>query len=237
MTTFPFGYKRPPGGGEQGMGTMLTWSQMMTMTTVSRLHPEVRRRFKALIEYAATKGVPLGCGTGWRVQPNPPPPGFAKPGNSWHESCPVNPVSNTALAVDTVPQSSWDWMERNSRPYGLRTFRYVNNEPWHIQPTEIPASRKGATRLPPINIWNLPGTPAPRPPAPGPTPSPTKGGDVWFIAQFHEGSTYLVSPDQRVKYPISGIDYFWPLLDKVYPVINDRAFDARLQQIPEQPWS
>jgi hypothetical protein len=127
-------------------------------------------------------------------------------------------------------------MERNSRAYGLRTFRYVNNEPWHIQPTEIPGSRKYATKLPPINLWNLPGTPAPRPPQPVPT-TPTLGGDVWFIAQFHEGSTYLVSPDQKVKYPISGVNYFWPLIDKVYPLVNDRSFDDRLSKIPEQPWT
>ena len=83
---------------------------MLTKTTVNRLHPEVLRRFHALIHAAATAGVPLGVGTGWRVQPNPPPAGFAKPGNSWHESCPVSPSSPTALAIDTVPNISWDWM-------------------------------------------------------------------------------------------------------------------------------
>ena len=179
MTTFPFGYARPPGGGPQGMGTMLTWDQMMKQKTVYYLHPEVRRRFKAMIEFAASQGVPLGCGTGWRVQPNPPPPGFAKPGNSWHESCPVSPQSASALAIDTVPNISWDWMERNSRDYGLRTFRYVNNEPWHVQPTEIPGSRKYATKLPPLNVWNLPG-PGPKPPKPLP-PGPSVMA-VEFIA-------------------------------------------------------
>ena len=55
MTTFPYGYARPPNGGPQGMGTMLTWEQMMTKTTVYNLHPEVQRRFHALIDYAATQ--------------------------------------------------------------------------------------------------------------------------------------------------------------------------------------
>jgi len=150
--TFPYGYS----GSPQGMGTMLTWDQMMTKSTVYNLHPEVRRRLKALIEFAATKGVHLGVGTGWRVQPNPPPPGFAKPGNSWHESCPVNPVSPTALAIDTVCDVSWNWMETNCAAYGFRTFRNVNNEPWHIQPSEIPASRSYATVLPPLKTWTLP---------------------------------------------------------------------------------
>jgi hypothetical protein len=156
-TRFPYGYARPPGGGPMGMGTMLTFAEMMTKSTVFNLHPEVQRRFHALIEAASKAGVPLGVGTGWRVQPNPPPKGFAQPGNSWHESCPVAPTSQSALAIDTVPEPSWNWMEQNCAAYGLRTFRNVNNEPWHIQPAEIPAGRNFATTLPPIQTWELPG--------------------------------------------------------------------------------
>ena len=149
--TFPYGYN----------GARLTWDQMMRQSTVNRLHPEVRRRFRALIEHAAREGRPLGVGTGWRIQPNPPPPGFARPGNSWHESCPVSPTSSTAMAIDTVQQSSWDWMERNCKTYGLRTFRHVNNEPWHVQPVEIPTGRRFATTLPPLRTWPLPDPPPP----------------------------------------------------------------------------
>ena len=177
-TRYPYGYARPPNGGPQGMGTMLTWSEMMTKKTVYNLHPEVRRRYGALIQYAASVGVPLGVGTGWRVQPNPPPPGFAKPGNSWHESCPVSPQTASALAIDTVPNISWDWMQMNCGAYGLRTFRNVNNEPWHVQPSEIPTSRRYATKLPPLQTWHLP-TPMPKPPGtkpPEPTPTPPSTG-------------------------------------------------------------
>jgi len=177
--TYPYGYARPPGGGEQGMGTMLTWAEMMTKITVQMMHPEVRRRFKALIEFAASQGVPLGVGTAWRVQPDPPPPGFAKPGNSWHESCPTKPTSATALAIDTVPQSSWPWMEKNCAAYGFRTFKNVNGEPWHIQPSEIPAARSYATKLPPLQTWPLPGDVPPKPQVPQqPLPPFTAGGDV-----------------------------------------------------------
>jgi hypothetical protein len=163
--TYPYGYNGDP----QGMGTMLTWAQMMSKSTVYNLHPEVQRRFQALIAYAASVGVPLGVGTGWRVQPNPPPPGFAKPGNSWHESCPCSPTTASALGIDTVPNVSWDWMEANCGAYGFRTFRNVNNEPWHIQPSEIPASRSYTSTLPPLKTWALPG------PTP-PTPTPPKSG-------------------------------------------------------------
>jgi hypothetical protein len=191
--TFPYGYERPPDGGQQGMGTMLTWDQMMLKATVRNLHPEVRRRFKALIEFAATQGVPLGVGTAWRVQPNPPPPGFAQPGNSWHESCPVSPLSATALAIDTVPTTSWDWMERNCATYGLRTFRNVNGEPWHIQPLEITTSRKFATTMPPLHLWPLPAPPGvPIPPVP-----PSEEDDVTYL--------HLVSPGQpEALYALDG---------------------------------
>ena len=144
---YPYGYGN----------VSLTWEQMATKSTVKNLHPEFQRRFKALIEFAATKNVPLGVGTGWRVQPNPPPPGFAKPGNSWHESCPVDPVSCTAFAIDTVPKTSWPWMENNIKAYGMKTFKYVNNEPWHIQPIETPNGRKYARTPPPIGHFVLPG--------------------------------------------------------------------------------
>lgn len=164
MTTFPYGYTKDA-NGVMGMGTQLTWDQMMTKKSVNHLHPEVQRRFHALIDYAASCGVPLGVGTGWRTQPNPPPPGFAKPGNSWHESCPVDPNSATAMAIDTVPAPSWPWMEINCGAFGFRTFKYVGNEPWHIQPVEITTSRKYASVCPTLPTWPLPGTsPTPTPP-------------------------------------------------------------------------
>jgi hypothetical protein len=188
--TYPYGYARPPGGGPQGMGTMLTWEQMMAKTTVKNLHPEVRRRFKALIEFAHSQGVPLGVGTGWRVQPNPPPPGFAKPGNSWHESCPVSPTTPSALAIDTVPDVSWTWMERNCGAYGFRTFRLIGNEPWHIQPVEITASRRYATTLPSFGIWRLPGEVKPPTTTPTPQPeTPLPGDDSMTIRIFESFTT------------------------------------------------
>jgi hypothetical protein len=58
-------------------------------------------------------------------------------------------------------------MEAHCGAYGLRTFRNVNNEPWHIQPVEVPTGRKFATSLPPLTVWPLPGD-EPDPPAPPP---------------------------------------------------------------------
>lgn len=168
--------------------TMLTWSQMDQKSTWIRLHPEMRRRFKALVEHLATRGVVLGVGTGWRVQPANKP-GFASPGNSWHEGVPVESKAN-ALAIDTVPASSWDAMEAELARFGLRSFRHVNNEPWHIQLIEIPAGRKYATTLPPIKTWNLPqiGTGGGEPTTPTP-PTTTTNYDPAPQPTLKEGSS------------------------------------------------
>jgi hypothetical protein len=144
MTTYPFGY-RPDAMGVQGMGEMLEWEQLVTRATVNRLHPEFLRRVAAMCKAAAGEGVPLGIGTGWRVQPTNKK-GFAAPGNSNHEGFPVGPESVGAVAADMVPSPSWDWMEANCARFGLRTFRHVNDEPWHCQPAEIPAGRSHRTK-------------------------------------------------------------------------------------------
>lgn len=154
-TTFPYAYKKDA-NGVMGMGTMLTRSQLEAQTTVANLNPEFWRRFIALCEEAARQKVPLGPGTGWRIQPNPPPPGFAKPGNSNHEGF----MSVGAVAIDTVPEPSWNWMEKNCAAYGLRTFRYVNSEPWHIQPSDIPPGRSYRTTPWNLTRFNLPGLPS-----------------------------------------------------------------------------
>lgn len=138
-----------PGDVDYGYGswyTRLTWEQLAQKQTWAKLDPEFRRRFKAMVDEATRQGVRLGVGTGWRIQPNPPPPGFAKPGNSNHEGF----MDDEAVAIDTVPSESWTWMEANCQRFGLRTFRDVNNEPWHVQPNDIPASRNWRT-LP----WDL----------------------------------------------------------------------------------
>jgi len=129
MTTFIFGYG----------GSRLTIAQYETTTTIRKLNFEFWNRTKGLMIEASNVGRDLGVGTGWRVQPANGGSGFASPGNSNHEGFPADGVSGGAVAADMV--GDLNWMEANVARFGLRTFRYVNNEPWHIQPAEIPASR------------------------------------------------------------------------------------------------
>lgn len=144
-------------------GTVLTEAQLNTKATWIYLHPEMRRRALAMFNHMLDRGVQIGIGTGWRVQPVNKP-GFAPPGNSWHESVPVSPRTPTALAIDVVPAAAWKHMEPILADFHLRSFRNVNSEPWHIQPIEIPAGRRYATTLPPLNTPILPGETPTTPP-------------------------------------------------------------------------
>ncbi|MBA2389117.1 MAG: peptidoglycan-binding protein [Geodermatophilaceae bacterium] len=167
-TTFPFGYGT----------TRLTLDQLVGQRTVARLNPEFRRRLLALMVEAARQGISLGIGTGWRIQPNPPPPGFASPGNSNHESFPAGSNTATAVAADMVPSTAWTWMDRNALRFGLRTFKKLGvsspdytgvAEAWHIQPSDIPYARSWRKDPWSLRTFPLPGAPAPAP-APNPVP-------------------------------------------------------------------
>jgi hypothetical protein len=192
VATFPYGYS----------GAMLTMAQMELKQTVYKLNSEFWRRYRALCEYAATQGVGLGVGTGWRKQPNPPPPGFAKPGNSNHEGFPADGTSGGAVAIDTVPKTSWEWMQRNLKAYGLRSFKYVNNEPWHIQPAEIPASRRWR-REP----WKLAAFPLPTTPS---QPISEEDDDIMYLANLADGNVVVVGSSVR---PVSGEEISGPFSD------------------------
>ncbi len=55
----------------------------------------------------------------------------APPGLSMHE---------IGLAADLT--GDLQWVQQNADKYGLKTFADVNNEPWHVQPAELPNSRR-----------------------------------------------------------------------------------------------
>ena len=55
----------------------------------------------------------------------------APPGRSMHE---------IGMAADLV--GDMNWLQQNAGKFGLKTFADVNNEPWHVQPAELPNSRR-----------------------------------------------------------------------------------------------
>ena len=201
--TYPYGYAKD-GAGVAGMGTMLTIPQLELKQTVYKLHPEMWRRYKALMEYALKCGIYLGVGTGWRVQPNPPPPGFAPPGNSNHEGFPADGVSGGAIAIDTVCNVSWSWMEMHLKAYGLKSFKYVNNEPWHIQPAECPNGRSWRKEPWKLAVITLPTQPsAPTKPPTTTTPPPTTSN--WAVSLCNSLPTLKKGAQGR---PVKRLQHF-----------------------------
>ena len=57
----------------------------------------------------------------------------APPGRSMHE---------IGLAADLISTDGHKWMNANAHRFGLKHFANVNNEPWHVQPAELPNSRR-----------------------------------------------------------------------------------------------
>jgi hypothetical protein len=164
---FLFGYQ----------GNRLTVDELNTRQLWSFLHPEFRRRLIALFEDSQHSFTDVGIGGGWRSskaqeqlflsryhesvlgtvrwngkrwRKNKGAAPAAPPGSSYHES---TDVDGFAFAADLV--GDLDWMNTNCEKYGLVHFKNVNNEPWHVQPKELPFSRskyKGEK----LETWVLP---------------------------------------------------------------------------------
>lgn len=86
---------------------------------------EFLRRYKPTSEKTDT----FWNGTYWKHVKGAP---AAPPGMSMHE---------IGLAADLGPVEEFGWITANSDKFGLRNFADVNNEPWHVQPNDIPGGR------------------------------------------------------------------------------------------------
>jgi len=74
--------------------------------------------------YPSPDGDRTWQGKKWKKRPGVAP--LASPGRSNHE---------IGLAADL--QGDMDWLQQNAGKFGLKTFATVNNEPWHVQLTEL----------------------------------------------------------------------------------------------------
>lgn len=140
--------------------------KIVSSRTFLGLHPTMQQRVRDLIEES---GGAVGLGQGLRdpsqqlqmflsrhvPDPNGPYhydgqrwrrlPGMAAaapPGASMHE---------IGLAADMT--GDMGWLHDNVARFALQTFESVNNEPWHLQPSELSRSRSSYERQP---SWGLP---------------------------------------------------------------------------------
>ena len=175
IPTYPSGYA----------GAMVSLAAMRLRSDVRALDPEMRRRVFRLMRHLGRLGVPLGIGGGgrstaeqtalflsrhyedaagtifWNGKRWTKKSGVAAaapPGRSYHEQTP--PYG--ALAVDTVPPTSWDEQNLICSLFGLVHFTNVNGEPWHLQPVEMPTSRSTYNASPQsykLTRWKFPPLP------------------------------------------------------------------------------
>lgn len=168
IPTYPSGYS----------GAKRTIHQIRHLPDVDLLSYEFRRRIFVMMRAARRAGVDLGIGGGGRTAAQqetlflarhfPVPSGgcctyqgkryalrdgaahAAPPGLSYHE--PTTPTGK-ALAADMI--GDLVWMNANCGWFGLAHFAQINNEPWHIQPIEIPRSRGQyvAATMFPLKRW------------------------------------------------------------------------------------
>jgi peptidoglycan hydrolase-like protein with peptidoglycan-binding domain len=155
MITYAYGYA----------GSRLSLQEMEARPMWNRIHPEMRRRLVAMFDDARANGRDLGIGGGYRSSaqqrslflsryvedPNgtvrydgklwskkPGVAAAAPPGRSYHEETDPN---GFCFAADLI--GDLNWMNANCHRFGLKHFANVNNEPWHVQPVELPNSRSG----------------------------------------------------------------------------------------------
>lgn len=204
-TLYPYGYS----------DQKLTMAQTEAKLTVKNAHKEFWRRLKRMM---VDSGGKIGVGTLWRstdVQRSVfldrhyvvPSGGCclfegrhyqlkkgvahaAPPGRSFHEAV----FYGYAAACDVVGDLAW--MHANEAKYGLKDFRTVGNEPWHIQFAELPNSVTAwiAAGRPTPKIWDLPGEPTiPHPPEKPPLPAMPKTGaarEMYLVMKYGgQGST------------------------------------------------
>ena len=208
--------------------TRVSMEQLEGKSTIQNSHPEFWRRLKPMLELGEGR---LGVGTCWRpseVQRN----AFldrhyvvssggccsyegrrwqlkkgkahaAPPGKSFHEVT----FHGFAQACDAVGDLAW--MHSVEKQYGLKDFRNVGSEPWHIQMTEISNSVTGwkAVGSPQPMVWKLPDDPEPPKPKPPPEEDEVTDDDVKRIAKAVWAEMFTIDQGPKPAGWILGQDY------------------------------
>lgn len=144
--------------------TMLDIDALFNTHHVNKMHPEFARRLRT---WLIAQDGRVGIGGSWRAV-QPPKPGFAPEGKSFHQSQTFKGGRIAFCAVDLVhvngsgKHRSPTWAEvpnkrsKEAERWGLHCN--VKNEPWHIQPIEIDGygGWVSAGRPEPVANYDLP---------------------------------------------------------------------------------
>ena len=143
--------EKESGTGPKGDGGNIAKSQ----GALSKLHPQLRSRIEAMMK----ENPKLYVGGGVRstkqqkemflsrYEPTSEKTDVFWKGQYWKRvrgaaaAPPGMSMHEIGLAADLAPSTEFDWIKDNAARFGLRSFFDVNNEPWHVQPKELPASR------------------------------------------------------------------------------------------------
>jgi hypothetical protein len=143
--------EKESGTGPKGDGGNIAKSK----GALSKLHPQLRQRIEAMMKENPRLYVGGGVRTAKqqkemflsRYEPTNEKTDVFWKGQYWKRvrgaaaAPPGMSMHEIGLAADLAPSTEFDWIKENADRFGLRSFFDVNNEPWHVQPKELPASR------------------------------------------------------------------------------------------------
>lgn len=151
----------------------VTIEKIVASRTFAGMHPDMQVRVRGLIEESEGK---VGLGQGLRDPKQQlqmflnrhvldASGGISYDGKRWRRlsgKAPAAPPGKSMHEIGLAADMTGDmgWIRDNGARFNLQTFEKVNNEPWHVQPTELPRGRSSYHRNP---IWGLPpwsGSPA-----------------------------------------------------------------------------
>ena len=133
--TYVYGYQ----------GLRYTRPQIEGFQNFNTLNPEIQRRWWAMANAAQDVGTDLGVGSAWRSRARAQQ--LYEQYINGERSAPAAPPDRTyhcekndgyCYAIDAVGDLTW--MNRECARFGLRHFANVNEEPWHVQPVELPTA-------------------------------------------------------------------------------------------------
>ena len=156
----------PAGDGAAGSGSRTgtpstnatgttTLQKVTSQQSFSRLHPTMKERVLKLIQ---ASGGRVGFDNGYRdsaqqesmfrsrYAESAEPTDIFWDGKYWKKvrgadaAPPGRSMHEIGLAADLT--GDMEWIKANAERFGLKHFANVNDEPWHVQPSELPNSRR-----------------------------------------------------------------------------------------------